>query len=316
MANPNLGTLAATTLQNYRKTLSDNIFKDNVVLNHFENNGGVEFVDGGRSIVVPLMYGKNSTAMAFSGTDTLDLSYQDGIDAAEYDWAFYNVSVVITKEDELKNSGKSAVINLLKAKIMQAENSLKELINQDFFTGSSASKKIVGIDTAIGTGTYGSIAGGTYTWWQSYVEATGAVLSVPYIRTGLNTVNLGAGGAKCSIMVTTQTLHETYEGLLTTTLQMNTASTAEMKRLGDAGFLALGFRGIPVVYDEAATSGAWYYLNTKNLKIVKHKDADFITIDKGQPADQHLSVQHIMAAMQVVVNRRASIGKLTGKTSS
>ncbi len=316
MTDPNLGQLASTTLQNYRKTLADNIFKDNVVLNHFMENDGIEYKDGGRTIVVPLMYGVSSSVMAFNGTDTLDISYQEGIDAAEYNWAMYNVSVVITKEDELKNSGKSQIVSLLKAKIMQAENSLKERINNDFFNGSAASKEIVGIETGIGTGTYGSIAGGTYSWWQSYVEATSAVLSVDYIRTGLNTVNLGSGGAKCSLMVTTQALHEKYESLLTGTIAMNTPSSKEQRRLGDAGFMALGFREIPVVYDQQCTSGAWYYLNTKNLKIAIHKDADFIVEKKASPVDQHVSVQHIMVMLQPVINRRASLGVLTGKTTS
>lgn len=317
MADVNLGVRASTTLQNYRKTLADNIFKENVVLNHFQENGGIEYKDGGRSIVVPLMYGTNSSVQAFDGSDNLDLTYQSGIDAAEYQWKFYNVSVVITKEDELKNSGKSQVIDLVKAKIMQAENSLKERINNDLFNGAgSDSKEITGIDTAIGTGTYGGIAGGTYSWWQSYVEATGAVLSVDYIRTGLNTVNLGAGGKKCSLMVTTQTLHEKYESLLTATISYETTSSKEVKRLGDAGFLALGFRGIPVVFDEAATSGVWYYLNPENLKIAIHKDANFEVVKKAEPSDQHVSVQHIMVAMQTIVNRRKSLGKLTGKTTS
>jgi len=315
MSDVNLGALASTTLQNYRETLADNIFKDNVVLNHMKANGGVEYKDGGRSIVSPLMYGVNSSVMAFDGTDPLDLTYQGGIDAAEYQWRMYNVSVVFTKEEELKNSGKSQIIDLIKAKIMQAENSIKERINNDLFNGVAASKEIDGLDTAIAAGTYGGIAGGTYSWWNSYVESTGGALSVAYIRVGMNTVNLGAGGGKCSLMATTQILHEKYESLLTATLQMNVATTAEMKRLGDAGFLALGFRGIPVVFDEAATAGVFYFLNTKNLKMTIHKDADFKVVKKAEPSDQHVSVQHIMAMLQLTVNRRASLGKLTAKTS-
>lgn len=315
MADVNIGQLASTTLQKYRPTLTDNIFKKNVLLNHMQENSGVKYEDGGRQIVEPLMYGTNSSVQAFSGTDTLDLTYQEGIDAAIYDWKMYNVSVVITKEDELKNKGTSMVKSLIKAKIMQAENSLMERINNDLFNGAgSDAKELTGLQTAVGTGTYGSIAGGTYSWWQSYVEATGGALSVAYIRTGMNTVNLGNGG-KTSIMVTTQTLHEKYESLLTATLQMQTATTKEMKRLGDAGFMALGFRGIPVVYDEQCPSGEFYFLNTENLKLTIHKEANFIVEDKASPVDQHISVQHIMAMLNTTVNRRKSLGKLTGKTA-
>lgn len=316
MADVNIGQIAATTLQNYRQTMVDNIFKNNVLFDHMKENGGVEYKDGGRQIVVPLMYGTNSTVKAFSGTDTLDTTYQEGIDAAIYDWKMYNVSVVITKEDELKNKGKSQIVDLLKAKILQAENSLTERLNNDLFNGAASdSKEITGLQTAVGTGTYGSIAGGTYSWWNSYVESTSAALSVAYIRTGLNTVNLGNGGGKTSIMVTTQTLHEKYESLLTATLQMQTATTKEMKRLGDAGFMALGFRGIPVVYDEQCPSGEFYFLNTKNLKLTIHKDANFEVIKKAEPTDQHVSIQHIMVMLNTTVDRRKSLGKLTAKTA-
>lgn len=316
MANPNLGVLASTTLQNYRKTLADNIFKDNVVLNHFMENDGVEKKDGGRSLVVPLMYGTNSTVQAFDGTDNLDVTYQDGIDAAEYNWAFYNASVVLSKTDELKNSGRSQIIDLLKAKIMQAENSLKERINNDFFNGAASdTKEITGLQTAVDTGTYGGIAGATYSWWQAYEENTSTALTLDHVRTGVNTVNLGSGGGKVSIIVTTQTLHEKYESLLTVDINYNATATKEMRRLGDAGFMALGFRGIPVVFDEQCPSGEMYFLNTKNLKLAVHKDADFITVDKAEPSDQHVTIKHIMAGLQTVINRRASLGKLTAKTT-
>lgn len=273
--------------------------------------------DGGRQIIVPLMYGVNSTVKAFDGTDTLDLTYQDGIDAAEYDWKYYNVSVVITKEDELKNSGKSQVVDLLKAKIMQAENSLKERLNNDLFNGAASdSKEITGMDTAIAAGTYGGIAGGTYTWWQSYTEATSAALSLDYIRTAVNTCNLGSGGSKVSLIVTTQALHEKYESLLTADINYNVGSSKEINRLGDAGFYALGFRGIPVVYDEQATSGSVYLINTKNMKLAVHKDANFQVVKKADPSDQHVSVQHVMASLQTIVNRRKSLGRMTAKTTS
>ena len=79
--------------------------------------------------------------------------------------------------------------------------------------------------------------------------------------------------------------------------------------------MALGFRGIPVVYDEQCPSGEFYFLNTENLKLTIHKEANFIVEDKASPVDQHISVQHIMAMLNTTVNRRKSLGKLTGKTA-
>lgn len=316
MSVPNIGELAASTLENYHSTFKDNIFKQNVVLDHMKENGGIDYQDGGRQIVVPLMYSANTTVLPFSGTDTLDVTYQDTLDAAQYDWKYYNVSIVITKEDELKNNGRYAVVNLLKAKIKQAEMSLAERLNNDLFNGAASNtKEITGLDTAIGTGTYGGIAGATETWWNSPIDSTSEVLSISDMRTMFNNVNKGNGG-KCSIIVTTQALQEKYESLLTATIQYQSATTKEMKRMGDAGFLALGFRGIPVVYDEQATTGSMYFLNTENLKLMIHKQADFAIEKKASPSDQHVSVQHVLFAGNTIVNRRASLGALTNKTTS
>lgn len=311
----NIGQLAATTLQKYRSTMADNIFKENVLLNHMMENGGVEYEDGGRQIVVPLMYAENDTVMPFSGSDVLDTTPQEGIDAALYDWKMYNVAVSFTKEDELKNSGRSAIIKLIKKKIMQAENSLKARINKNLFDGAASNnKEITGLQTAVAaSGSYGSI---NETFWASYVESNATALTIAHIRTGRNTVNKGEGGGKCSIMVTTQTLHEKYESLLAASLQMNpTLPSKETKRLGDAGFAALQFAGIPVVWDERCPSGEFYFLNTKNLKLTIHKDANFEVIEKAEPANQHVMIRHIMVMLNTTVDRRASLGKLTAKTA-
>lgn len=314
----NLGQLAATTLRNYRKTMVDNIFKENVLLNHIMANGGVEYEDGGRQIVTPLMYGENDTVMPFSGTDLLDVTPQEGIDAATYDWKMYNVAVAFSKEDELKNKGKSAIIKLLKKKIMQAEMSLKSRLNNDLFNGAASnSKEITGLQTIMdNTSTsYGNIDGTTYTWWQAYVDSDAEALTIADIRTGRNTVNLGEGGGKCSIMVTSQTLHEKYEGLLSATIQMNPTKSKETKRLGDAGYSALEFAGVPVVFDENCADDRWYFLNTKNLKLTIHKDANFEVVEKAEPANQHVSITHIMVMLNTTVDRRASLGMLDGKTA-
>ena len=317
MSAINLGQLAATTLQKYRTKMADNIFKENVLLNHLMENGGVEYEDGGREIVVPLMYAENDTVMAFNGSDVLDTTPQEGIDAAVYQWKMYNVAVSFTKEDELKNSGRSAIIKLIKKKIMQAENSLKSRINKNLFDGAgSNAKEITGLQTAVAaSGTYGAIDGTANTFWRSYVESTSTALTVAHLRTARNTVNKGEGGGKCSIIVTTQALHEKYEGLLAATLQMNPIMPSkETKRLGDAGFAALQYAGVPVVWDERCPTGEVYFLNAENLKLTIHKDANFEVIEKAEPANQHIMIRHVMVMLNTTVDRRASLGKLTAKT--
>jgi hypothetical protein len=43
--------------------------------------------------------------------------------------------------------------------------------------------------------------------------------------------------------------------------------------------------------------------------------ADFKTVKKAEPADQHISVQHIVFGGNTVVDRRASLAALKNKTA-
>jgi len=312
----NLSELAASTLEYYEPSFEDNIFKKHAVLDHLKANGGTEVVEGGTKLRVPVMHASNNSTQTFSGMDTLNLSYQETLDAAEYDWRFYNTSIVFTKTDEMKNRGKSAVVSLLKAKIVQAEESARERIANDLFDGSDASGEIIGLETAVGTGTYAGIAGATYTWWQSTVDSTAETLSVTDMRAAKNSANNGNGGSNVSIIVTTQTLFEKYQALLTATYQMNQpAATKEGQRIADGGFTSVQFEGVPVVYDEQCTSGAMYFLNVDNFKIYMLEGGNFKLQDANSPANQHILVKHILFAGNTGVNRRKSLAKLTNKTA-
>lgn len=315
MASPNIGELAATTMEFYHKTMVDNIFKKHALLNHLKNNGGTKLYPGGKSIRVPVMYSTNSTVMTFSGAQSLDLTYQDVADAAEYDYEMYNASITLTMEDELKNSGPSQVLPLIEAKIRQAELSLAERINSDLMTGTTADGEIIGLDTIISTSTaLGNISASANSWWRGNVDATSETLSVADMRTIKNSCNNGNGGSNVSIIMTTQTLYEKYHSLLTATYQMN-QPVAESRRLGDAGFTAVEFEGVPLTYDESATSGSMYFINKDNFKLGIHRDANFKRVKKAEPADKHLFVEHIVFMGATVVDRRKSLGLLSNKTA-
>ena len=96
---------------------------------------------------------------------------------------------------------------------------------------------------------------------------------------------------------------------------MNMPLSKEGQRLGDGGFTGVEFEGVPVRYDEDCTSGAMYFLNTKNLKLGIHRNANFKVVKKAEPTNQHISVSHIVFMGNTVMDRRASLSKLTNKTA-
>lgn len=318
MATWNIGQTLAAAMPRFEKTFKDQVFDETPLLNFMKANGGIETKSGGASYVqVPLLHAVG-TSEWFSGTDSLNVDPVDTLDAAQYYWRNLNASIVITLEDELNNTGKEQIVDLLEAKITQAKLTISANLNESIFTGTGneARKRIVGLQTLVGTGTVGGIAGATYTDWRAYVEATGGALTIAYMKTARNTINQGKGGSPVKIIVTTQTLFEKYESLLTPTYTMDPlVKSKEAERLGDVGFTALSYAGLPIVFDMDCPSTEMYLLNAENLKLYVHDMANNKMTEPNSPVNQHTTVRHIVMRCALGTNRRKSLGKLSGKTA-
>lgn len=271
--NPDFNAILSTTLQNYRPTLVDNIFKANVLLDHLNSRGRVVVEEGGTSIVEPLMYASNGTAAVYAGFDTISLTPQDGISAAEYAWKQMAASIAISGIEEAKNRGKEQVIKLLNAKIMQAEESLKELMNTQLFTGSGAGNNFFGVSAIAGTlnNTVGGIDASTETWWNPNVDSATTTLSTEAMAAVYN--DASKGNDVPDIIVTTQLQYQKYEELLVPQVRYQDVAKA------NAGFQNLMFKQTPVVFDKIAPTGDMYFLNTKYLKLTGMNGHWFETTD-------------------------------------
>src|SRR5438105_5888834 len=131
--------LLTTTARNYMPRLRNNISKSNKVLAWLQDKDRIRSVDGGERVQVPLMYGLNSTADVYSGYGALRTDPQDGITSAFYSWTQLSVSVTISRKEERQNSGQSRLLSLLQSKMMQAERSLEELLNNCIVAGRISS---------------------------------------------------------------------------------------------------------------------------------------------------------------------------------
>lgn len=310
--NPDFNAILSTTLQNYQPTLVDNIFKDLVLLNHLNSRGRVVVEEGGTSIVEPLLYAVNGTAGSYSGYDTISLTPQDGISAAEYDWKQIAASIAISGIEEAKNRGTEAIIKLLNAKIMQAEMSIKSDLNDMLFadgTGNSG-KDFNGLVNVVGTAnnTVGGIDASTDSWWNPYVDNTGATLSLSSMSTVYN--NVSKGNDHPDLIITTEPLYAKYESLLTNNVRYQDVEKA------NSGFTNLMFKQTPVVFDFAISGSAnapMYFLNTKYLKLVGMNGHWFNTTEfqNGTVAGKDARYALVMAFGELTCSNRSRQGKLS-----
>ena len=312
MSNPNFDALLSTTLAKYRDQLTDNVFTARPLTYFLTDKGRIRMIDGGTKIVEPLIYGQNSTVSSYSGYDTIGLTAQTGITAAEFDWKQYAASIAISGIEEAKNNGDAAILNLLEAKVMQAEESLREGFNTMFYgdgTGNSG-KNWNGLGNLVeASGTTGGInratAGNEY--WRSYEENTAGALTLAQMNTAYNSVSVGNDHP--DMVLTTQTLYEKYEALLQPQLRYTDTKTA------DAGFQNLLFKAAPVTYDTGCTAGVMYFLNSKYLTLVGHSGKWFSQTEFVRPENLDAKYALIMCYGNLTVRNCAKQGKLTAKTA-
>jgi len=310
--NVNFDALLSTTLANYRPQLTDNVFTARPLTYFLMDKGRIRMLNGGTKIVEPLIYGQNSTVASYSGYDTISLTAQEGISAAEYEWKQYAASIAISGIEEGKNNGEQEIINLLEAKIMQAEESMREGFNQMFFadgTGNSG-KDWNGLGNIVeASGTVGGINRATAgnEFWRSYEENTAEALSLAKMATAYNSVSVGNDHP--DMVLTTQTLFEKYEALLQPQLRYTDTKTA------DAGFQNLLFKAAPVVYDVHCTAGVVYFLNSKYLSLVGHSGKWFAQTEFVRPENLDARYALIMCYGNLTCRNAAKQGKLTAKTA-
>jgi hypothetical protein len=310
--NDDFDQILSTTLKNYIPKLTDNIFSARPLFYALTNGQTIRRISGGAKIVVPIIYGTNSTAASYSGSDTISTTAQTGISAAEYDWKQYAVTITINGIEEAKNNGEAEIIDLLEGKIMQAEETVIENMNTMFWadgTGNS-SKDWIGLDlivtkpnTALG-GIDPTDAGNS--WWASTETDEGGALALATMANVYNTVSVG--NDQPTILIGTQAVYESYEALLQPQLRYSDANTA------DAGFQNLLYKGAPVTFDSACTSGELMFLNTKYLRLVAHSDVWFKPTPFVRPTNQDARYAQILSYGNLTCSNRARQGYMFGIT--
>jgi hypothetical protein len=82
-ANANYSDVLATTIESRSGIVADNVTKNNALLTRLREKGKMKPFSGGSTILQELSFQANSTAMYYSGAETLNISPADVISAAQ-----------------------------------------------------------------------------------------------------------------------------------------------------------------------------------------------------------------------------------------
>ena len=144
-------TISAITREKFIPVLVDNIFNSNVLNLKLLKNA--EKLDGGVKINVPVETTQNGNSdwLAAGTAGTTAQALTDIATKATYDWATAYNAIVISSDEQHINMGSNQVLSLLKAKLSNAEKTMKDLFGTGIFAATQASNGLV---TLNGRGDY------------------------------------------------------------------------------------------------------------------------------------------------------------------
>lgn len=291
------------------------------------------------------MYEVNDTFKSYSGYTTLTVKPQDGMTTAFFPWVEIGGTISISRREERQNSGEGKLLGLLEKKILQAEMSIKAVVNQQILQGYvNTSTFVPGADSLdmfplgdflpkdctadpLSGGNIGNISRATYSWWRPNIANFGttvgtgekfglAVTTYAGLKVALsrlyNYCTRGADGSAPNLGVTNQEVYETYENALDTQKQYRDEALVSM------GFDTVRLKSCNLVWDElvpdlysgttAVTTGTIFLLNTRFYKLVIDKSTDFVTTPFVEPENQTAKTAKVLFMGNTTVSNPRKLG--------
>ncbi len=336
-------TLSTAIDRLYSRKLKENFFLGTMLWKYLSENE--DPVSGGRQIVDQISYTNSPNAGAWGGgTQQLKAAFVGHMTEAVQNPVFYYFSIAVPETDEIQNSAPADIINIVEAQTELAEMSLRDTFGSDVYSDGSVNadgyRRLSGLDAIITTGTdpsagaYGGIsrvgssgskanptgqaafwnanpvainANGSVTRWKgSLTFGNSTTLDLPSMQKAFsfNVVN----GIGPNLITCDQLAYNAYYGLI-----LNQVRQASSEDIGKQGFTGLTFNNIPLIQDDAVPStGVFYFINTKFVKLRPYKRGNFRMTGWRQPADQLVNIKYGIWMGNMTCTRPNMNGKLSG----
>lgn len=291
-ANAAVSDIIATTIQSRTGTIADNVTKNNAILMRLKERGNIKPFSGGNVILQELSFQANGNAGWYSGYDLLPIAAQDVISAAQYDIKQAACPVTISGLDQLQNSGREQIIDLLEARVNVGEASMANLIAQGLYSDglSAGGKQIDGllkqVSQAPGTGTVGGIDRLTWSFWRNQTFDASvdgpAATSATNIQAYFNRLwaKCVRGNDRPDLIMVDNVYWGFYMASLQAIQRFTSSETAKL------GFVTIKFMDADVCLDGGIggfmPASVAYFLNTKYIHYRPHRDRNMVPLSPGQ----------------------------------
>lgn len=317
MATP-LGTNELTSLSErfVMPTLTDNVYRSNLLTFRMVMRNK-KLVQGGLHVEVPLIYSKMAAGGAYQGYEQLNITPQDVVKSAAFDWKQYYSFVTVDGLTQLRSDSPQAIVNHLVFKFEIAQMDLADKLGDGLWSTGANPKELDGVQGAVDDGgvlvTYGGLSRTTNTWWRSQDDSTTTILSFPAMQSMFG--NCTEGGRHPTLIVTTQANYNRYVALNSGGQAFPTQPGGHDEQLAAAGFTNLLFNNVPVTVDSKCTANHVYFLNETYWDLVVASKVDFRMKEFREPVDQDAMTSLILWAGTLICRNPARQGKLSAITA-
>jgi len=316
MPNPNISQIATTTLDNYRKEITDNVIGNHPLLVKMKENGNIIKESGGKSFQEKISYAENGTVQWQGEYDTYNTTPQDVLSSAEFSQKILTGTMTMSDLENLQNAGPERIASLMEAKKKVLESSLKNEMGSAIYadgTGSS-SQEIGGLQLLIAddptTGTVGNINRANYSFWRNQLYSFAAESVTPSsseIQSAMNTLY-----RRCQSQVgelpDLLSADDTYFGYYEDSLQTNQRFSSE--KTAALGFDNLKYKSSTIIYDPQCPAAHIYFINTKHV-FLKHLGDFFAVSGSNRPVNQGVDVKALTFTGNMTIDNSKVHGVMT-----
>lgn len=294
-------------LEDRSQGYADLVSNANAILYLMKKKGQFKSFSG-PTIRERLLYNESGSYTRYSGYGFLNPTPVELFNDAEFTPKLAAVSVTLSGEDILKNSGTNQLKDILEEHIMAAETELEDRFVEDVHSDGLSSNQIGGIQMAIPTtptNTYGGIDRNANTIWRTTTyDANSAFPGITAVTSATvktifdNIMIARSRGNKGPNVIASSAEHYIAYTAATVAIQQITNEN----ELGKLGFSSLKYFGagksVDVVLEggigSAMPANTTYFLDTNALRFRYHPDRNFVKFGgKQTPVNQDAIVQHI-----------------------
>ncbi len=280
----------------------------------------------GPTIRERLLYNETGSYTRYSGFGYLNPTPVELFNDAEFTPKLAAVSVTLSGEDILKNSGANQLLDIVEEHMRAAEQELQDRFVEDLHSAGALTNQIGGlqlvIPTTVNSGSYGGISRADNSIWRTTTyDANSAFSGITAVSSTTvksifdQIIAARSRGNKGPNLICCSSEHYNAYSAATVAIQR----INDENELGKLGFTSLKYYGggksIDVVLEggigSAMPTNTSYFIDTSALKFRYHPDRNFTKFgDKAVPVNQDAIVGHVGFFGELTMNNPLHMVKL------